>query len=175
MTDIQNDVIVVLGAAVWEHGVASPSLKRRMKYAIKFLQNNRANWLLLTGGVGKYPPSEAKVMKRLAMDAGISEKNIVLEESGTTTWSSAKECSRIILEKNWSRVILITDSYHAMRSILAFRCFGIKASISCPPKGHVGTSLWRWWYFHMREIGALTWYIVLCVKTLFKRLFKSAL
>jgi vancomycin permeability regulator SanA len=93
MENAKNDIIVVLGAAVWKNGVPSPSLERRIKCAIKLLQDGRSNRLLVTGGLGKYPPSEASTMQRLAMEAGVSEKNIVLEELGTTTWSSAKECT----------------------------------------------------------------------------------
>ena len=61
------DVIVVLGAAVWEHGVPSPSLCNRILHAVALLHSELSNTLLLTGGVGKYPPSEGQAMRRLAL------------------------------------------------------------------------------------------------------------
>ena len=56
------DVIVVLGAAVWPGGQPSPALQCRVLHAVDLLQRGYALHLLVTGGVGQYPPAEAEVM-----------------------------------------------------------------------------------------------------------------
>ena len=101
-----TNVVVVLGAAVWKGGIPSPSLERRMKFAIDLIKKGYADWLILSGGIGKHPPSEAKVMRCIALDAGLNKKMIILEELGKTTWHSAQECSKII-KKNSGRMQLL--------------------------------------------------------------------
>ena len=68
---VAYDVIVVLGAAVWPGGQPSPALQRRILHAVDLWQQGYAVYLLVTGGVGKYPPAEAAVMQRLAVAHGI--------------------------------------------------------------------------------------------------------
>ena len=59
-------VIVVLGAAVWEGGQPSPALKRRLLHGVKLWKEGNAKYIIVSGGIGKHPPSEAAVMKKLA-------------------------------------------------------------------------------------------------------------
>src|SRR5882724_3797868 len=68
---VTYDVIVVLGAAVWPGGQPSPTLQRRVMHAVDLMQQGYAVYLLVTGGMGHYPPTEAEVMQRLAVAHGI--------------------------------------------------------------------------------------------------------
>ena len=58
---VTYDVIVVLGAAVWPGGQPSPALQRRVMHAVDLMQRGYAAYLLVTGGMGQYPPTEASV------------------------------------------------------------------------------------------------------------------
>ena len=62
-SNVTMDVAVVLGAGVWEGGVPSPVLRRRVSHGIELVKSGCAGWLILTGGVGRHPPSEAQVMQ----------------------------------------------------------------------------------------------------------------
>jgi vancomycin permeability regulator SanA len=73
------DVIVVLGAAVWAGGRPSPTLRRRVLHAVELLQCGHSDILILSGGVGKFPPSEARVMRRVAMSRGVARDKIIME------------------------------------------------------------------------------------------------
>ena len=97
------DVIVVLGAAVWPDGRPSPALQRRVMHAVDLLQQGSAAYLLVTGGLGKYPPAEAEVMQRLAMAHGIPTENILCEDQATSTFASALRCCDILRQRGWSR------------------------------------------------------------------------
>ena len=76
---VTYDAIVVLGAAVWPGGQPSPALQRRVMHAVDLLQQGYAAYLLVTGGVGKYPPTEAEVMQRLAVAHGIPRRCVLRE------------------------------------------------------------------------------------------------
>ena len=159
------DVIVVLGAAIWKDGRPSPALRRRVLHAVALMKQNKANFLLVTGGLGKYPPTEGKVMKNLAINGGISQNKIVAEEKGTSTFKSAIECIKIMRKNNWLNAIIVSDPYHLFRSVFVFRCFGINAVGSGAQGGREANPLWKWWYYHLRELIALPWYTILVLTT----------
>ena len=155
----EADVAVVLGAAVWTNGRPSPTLLRRTLHAVELARRGTVGHLLLTGGVGRHPPSEASVMRQIAERAGIDPARLVLDERAGTTLESARECTRIIEARGWRRVLVVTDRYHLARALLAFRHFGIAAHGSAPPE-HGDTAAWRWLLLHLRELVAIPWYLV---------------
>lgn len=154
------DVGVVLGAAVWAGGEPSPALTRRTLHAVHLARAGAVRHLLLTGGVGRHPPSEATVMRAVAVGAGLDPARLVLEETATTTLESARACARIIAARGWTRVLLVSDAYHLPRARLAFRRFGIAAGGSAPPGGRGETAEWQWLLLHLRELVAIPWYVV---------------
>ena len=154
------DVAVVLGAAVLAGGEPSASLARRVRHAARLWRDGAVAHLLLTGGVGTHPPSEAEVMRRLAERDGVDPSRIVLEDRATTTLESAAYCAPIIATHGWRRVVLITDRYHLPRAIVAFRSHGVQARGSAPTDGRGGTPRWRWAAMHVRELAALPWYLL---------------
>lgn len=152
------DAVVILGAAVFPGGKPSPTLLRRVEWGVELLQRGDAEWLLATGGVGRNEPSEAKVMQELAVERGFQLERILLEERAESTWESARECAHIIRERGWQRVVIVTDSYHMPRSLLAFRIFGIDAA-PCPVcRGHAGTSHRTTLLQYLRELPAIPYY-----------------
>ena len=151
------DVIVVLGAAVWPQGQASPALRRRVLHAVDLLQRGYATSLLLTGGVGKYPPAEARVMQHLAQASGIPPSRIVLEERATSTLESACRCHPLLRQHGWTRVLLVTDGYHLKRALFAFRRCGTPAVGSAVP-GPSARRVEQRWYDYGRESCAFVWY-----------------
>lgn len=160
---ITFDVIIVLGAAVCKGGRPSRALRRRVLHGVKLLEDNKANFLLVTGGLGKYPPAEAIVMRNLALDTGVEKEKIILEEKGTSTLSNVKRCALIMREHNWSNAIVVSDSYHLFRATFVFRCFGINVIGSAAKGGKQETSSFKWIFYHLREIIAFAWYIILIV------------
>lgn len=164
------DVVIVMGAALRKNGQASPALKRRVLHGVNLIKAGKAGYLLVTGGIGKYGPSEASVMKQLAVSWGIPPEKIIMDERGTTTFKNAKECIRIMKQYNWHTPVIVSDSYHIPRSLFAFRGLGIHADGNGTKQGRETNTSWKWWYFHMREIIAFFWYIILI---LLEKLSKS--
>ena len=165
---VTYDVIVVLGAAVWPGGQPSPTLQRRVMHAVDLMQRGYAAYLLVTGGMGQYPPTEAEVMQRLAIAHGISNQCVLREEQATSTFESALLCGDILRQHGWSRVLVVTDRYHLPRALLAFRSCGIRA-VGSATTGKPARRLRQRWHYYLREWLALPWYLVRAVPVLLRR------
>lgn len=152
------DGIIVLGAAVWPGGTPSPALRRRIEHAVQLFQAGHGACLLVTGGVGKHPPSEAQVMQQFALQAGVPRTHILLEEQATSTFESALYCRRLYQQQHWQQAVLVTDHYHLPRALLSFRSLGMQVQGSGPRSRRCP---WRQAaYERGREVLALLWYVV---------------
>jgi uncharacterized SAM-binding protein YcdF (DUF218 family) len=165
---VTYDVIVVLGAAVWPGGQPSPTLQRRVMHAVDLMQQGYAAYLLVTGGMGQYPPTEAEVMQRLAVAQGLSSQCVLREERATSTFESALLCCDILQQHGWSRVLVVTDRYHLPRALLAFRSCGIRA-VGSATAGKPARRLRQRWHYYLREWLALPWYLGRAVPVLLQR------
>lgn len=150
-----REAVVVLGAAVWEGGVPSDALRRRVARAVDLAREDDRRDLLMTGGVGRHPPAEARVMAALAEGAGVDPRRLLLEERATSTFESARLCARIIRREGFDRVTVVTDAYHLPRTLLAFAQQGIAArGVTTPDSpGSLGSPAQR-----RRERWATLWY-----------------
>jgi uncharacterized SAM-binding protein YcdF (DUF218 family) len=167
------EVIIVLGAAVWPDGQPSPALRRRVAHAVQALQAGQGQRLLMTGGLGKYPPAEAHLMRQLALAAGVPATSIVIEDQATSTLQSALRCAPILHQQGWSTALIVTDRYHLPRALLVFRCLGILAIGSAPQGRLYSRKRWKRWYYRIREGCALAWYVVLVSGLYVQRLVRN--
>ncbi len=88
--------VVVFGAAVRPDGTASGSLRRRCERAAVLARGLEQPWLLATGGVGRYGPAEALVMREILLEAGVPESRILLEPHARDTLESVRLCTRML-------------------------------------------------------------------------------
>lgn len=153
-----KEVIIVLGAAVKAGGVSSNALRRRVAHAIDLWKNGVAPWLLMTGGLGKHPPAEAEVMKTLALTLGVPENAILIEPLGVSTWDSARKCAAIMQKFGWRNAVIVTDSFHIKRSVMAFRRFGINADGDGVAYNRHTMSFGRYLFYVVRDWVAILWY-----------------
>lgn len=121
--------ILILGAAVWPGGVASPTLARRTGHAAALWHAGMAGRVICCGGIGKHGPSEAEVMAELLREAGVPEAAIVREDRSTSTYENIG-FARAYLEA--PQVVLVTDPYHAPRALVIARAMGLEARADCP-------------------------------------------
>lgn len=155
------DAIVVLGAAVWRDESPSPSLRRRANHAVDCYKAGLAPRLVASGGVGRFPPSEAEVIKRICVASGVPEGAIYLEDQSHTTLENILFSARIIEGFGGRRIMVVTDPYHLPRAILCFRFLGFEVAGSGPPRGKSGTPLLKWVYYYLRELAAVPYYLFL--------------
>ena len=162
------DVIVVLGAAVGVDGGPSAALRRRVAEGVRRLEAGAAPVLLLSGGKGGGPdggkaggtggakdgrwPSEAEVMRDLALAAGVAaggtagapEGRLVLETDSRSTLENARCSARIMRARGWTKALVVTDAVHLPRALMAFRALGIEAKGAAVMGGARDAPVWTW-------------------------------
>ncbi|HEY7007001.1 MAG TPA: YdcF family protein [Sphingomicrobium sp.] len=115
---------MVLGARVRPDGQPSAALERRMRVAISLYRAGAAPLLVLSGGGGQTVP-EAVVMRDLALAAGVPAAALVIEPRSRTTLENASETAKLLAPGGHDAVLLVTDSYHALRARMLFRIAGL--------------------------------------------------
>ena len=129
MTGKRPVIALILGAAVWADGRPSPTLLRRTRHAIDLLKSKQVEKIIASGGLGTYPPSEAKVMQDICIEAGVNSDAVILEDRARNTLENIRFSLALCPE---AHVVIVTDHYHAPRAWLTARALGIKARVSCP-------------------------------------------
>ncbi|MFZ7092235.1 YdcF family protein [Primorskyibacter sp. 2E233] len=152
----QRPVAVVLGAAVWEGGRPSPTLRRRALHAAGLWLAGEVRAIVACGGVGRFPPSEAAVIKALCLGAGVHEAAIKLEDASTTTEENLRFVLPILQRLRAKEVVIVTDRYHAARARLVARRLGLSVHCDCPELR--GTKRRRVLRQYLREVPAYAWY-----------------
>ena len=119
----------------------------RADEAILLYQNGWAKYIVFSGAAAdKSGPSNAAVMKRRAIDAGVPESVILIETKSETTEENATNTSQILEGKSISSVILVTSAYHERRATIEFK----KSAPNIAVRSHPVASdrQWRadsWW------------------------------
>jgi uncharacterized SAM-binding protein YcdF (DUF218 family) len=117
----------------------------RTKEAIELYQNGWAPLLVFSGAAqDKSGPSNAEAMRRQAVDAGVPENVILIEEYGETTKQNAENTQTIFEQNSISSVILVTSGYHQRRAALEFNARTDVAVRNHPVASDNQWSAW-WW------------------------------
>jgi vancomycin permeability regulator SanA len=152
--------VVILGAAVGPGGRPSPAMRRRVAAALAAGDVGAARFLP-TGGVGRHPPAEAEVMRRLLIAAGVPPEHIAVEDTGTDTLSSLLACARILRAAGAERIRVATDGFHAPRCRAVLWAVGLHASAASAPGARAAYGTARWLRAVVHESLALPWDVVL--------------
>ncbi len=152
------DAIIVLGAAVWSGGRAGPSLYARTQHAIGLYRAGYASHLILSGGLGKYPPAEAQVMRQLALAAGVPDQALVLEDGSHSTEENLANSKMLMDARGWRTALVVSDPFHLLRAEMIARDLGIDAYGSPARDSPNYTIREQRIYYTAREALALIWY-----------------
>jgi uncharacterized SAM-binding protein YcdF (DUF218 family) len=106
------DAIIVAGCRVNPDGQASLSLVRRTEKAVELWRAGRAPVILFTGGLGKWPPTEAQAAANVAIQLGVPAKDLILEDRSTNTLENARNAAALLPKR---RIVVVTDTYHVRR------------------------------------------------------------
>lgn len=133
-TGEKADCIIVLGSM--------KAAKYRVPVAVEIYNAGRASKIILCGGkLRKFPDgtySEAEHMRRAALDLGVSEEDIIVENTSQNTVENIrfalKELEKIFGSNNLRSVLLVTTAYHMRRSLAIARSLFPKhiTVIHCP-------------------------------------------
>lgn len=143
--------IVVLGAKVGPDGEPSAPLLRRVRAGVTLFHQGVAPTLLLTGGSAPGHPSEAEVMRALALAQGVPGRALVLEPHSRSTEENARFSAPLLRTLGAAEVVVVTDAFHLLRGSTHFRLQGFTvfpASAGGPSRSS------DVWTARLREVGS---------------------
>lgn len=132
----------------------------RADEAIKLYKNGWAPTIIFSGAAGDVlSPSNASVMQVRAVDEGVPTAAILTDENSRTTEENAANVAQIISSHKFTRIILVTSSYHERRATLEFRKAAGSADqiVSHPVLSDNQWSNWWWttpigWWLSISEL-----------------------
>ena len=132
--------------------VSGGDTNARTDEAIKLYKEGWAPLIVVSGA------SNAKAMCQRAINSGVPEKAIVMDESSETTRQNATEVKKIVDSRKIEDVILVTSGYHMRRAQLEFSAqFNDVKIRSHPVASDKNWSSWWWltpwgWWLAMGEL-----------------------
>lgn len=147
------ETILILGARVWgtseENVRPSTVLKERLDTALPYIKKHPTTPVIVSGGQGEDEPvSEAQVMKDYLVEKGISEKQIILENTSTRTEENIRNAQK---KRPLHNVVVVTSDFHLYRAKLLARRAGIKKVSGLPAVSNSSSKTKN----YLREIIAL--------------------
>lgn len=152
------DAIIVLGSAVYRGERASPSLSARIQRGIDLYRAGYAPHLILSGGVGSNPPSEAEAMRRIALDSGVPASAIVLEDQSHSTEENLANAKLIMNTRGWRSALIVSAPYHLLRAEIIAGDLGMDARGSPAARDPTSSAAPLHVWYTTRESFALVWY-----------------
>jgi uncharacterized SAM-binding protein YcdF (DUF218 family) len=152
--------IVVLGAAQYD-GRPSPVFEARLDHAVGLFEEGYAPLLVVTGG--KQPGdrvTEAETARRYALDRGIPEDAIVLEDQGRTTLESLEAVAALLDRRGIHDALFVSDPTHMLRVLRIATDAGLTAWGSPTRTSPIEADLGRRLDATAHELGALALYFV---------------
>ncbi len=111
------DAGVILGAAVWGGNRPSPVLKERINKGYDIYEKGIVPKLVITGSGSPNEMTEAEVSKNVLIKYGVNPKDLIMENSSSSTIEQIHFVRDTLYKSNnWKKIILISDNFHLLRS-----------------------------------------------------------
>ena len=121
----------------------TPLLASRIDKGIEILKKNPKALLIMSGGQGKGEDiPEGEAMARYAINKGIEESKILIENKSTNTKENLLFSSKLMTKES-PRVGLVTTSYHVFRALILAKDLGIRC---------IGFGSVTKWYFTLNAL-----------------------
>jgi vancomycin permeability regulator SanA len=123
------DVAVIFGARVYADGRPSPLLADRIRTGVELYRSDLVPLLIVSGGDGADGYNEARVMRDVAVAAGVQPGAIVIDPRGDSTEATVANVTTLIAGRgdlpHPARVIAVSQAYHLPRIQLSFANAGL--------------------------------------------------
>lgn len=118
------EMIVVLGCGIKDNGQPSDMLADRLKTGIALYQAGYAPQILLSGDHEHEDYDEVSVMKRICLEAGVPEEDILCDRYGLSTYDSLVRAKSLY---GVGSAVIVTQTYHLYRALYIANKTGLGA------------------------------------------------
>jgi uncharacterized SAM-binding protein YcdF (DUF218 family) len=127
----KSDAIVILGAQSKYNTVVNPCLVERVKKGVALQHQGFAQKIVMSGGKDRFgEKSEAQIMKTLALEQGVSQDAIIVEDTSKNTYENLLFSKRILEKNHLTSVIIVSDPYHLPRASLIAKTEGLSYTVA---------------------------------------------
>ncbi|MFM1906277.1 MAG: hypothetical protein RIT32_1073 [Actinomycetota bacterium] len=154
----RSDAIVVLGAAQFD-GRPSDVLQARLDRAYELWKVRTARKVITTGS--NQPgdrTTEAQTGRRYLLSKGMSRASVIAVAKGTNTLDSLRAVDHRLKDLDATRVTVVTDPAHMVRSLIIVRDMGYEA-FGAPTRSGAGSAMT--FSYVARETAAVLRYLLL--------------
>lgn len=145
------DAVAVLGAAEYA-GKPSPVFQARLDHAADLYKEGFAPFVITTGGTHPGEKfSEGAVGKMYLAKKSVPEEKIMADEESLTTRENIERIAEIAREKNFQKIIIVSDPFHMYRALLLAEKFEINAIPSPTRKSPISENRWLELQYMLRE------------------------
>jgi len=126
--------------------VSGGDTRARTDAGIELYKNGWADALVLSGAAfDKSGPSNAATMERQALEAGVPQSAIYIDEDAANTQQNAENTQSIFKSNDFTDVILVTSGYHQRRASLEFNKNAEGIAVRNYPVVNDKDWSWFWW------------------------------
>ncbi len=107
-----------------QHNFEFSAATDRILKGIELIKENRAEYLIISGGDGSFittGKSEALLLAKFAQKWGVPQNRIIVEANSHNTFENALETSKIVTQLNLKKLLLVTSAFHMHRAIGCFK------------------------------------------------------
>jgi uncharacterized SAM-binding protein YcdF (DUF218 family) len=127
---VTYDAVVVLGGLVREPGPKGRAELSegvdRLTAAFGVLSRGEARYAILAGGAVQDNLGEAAAMRDLLVGWGIARERLIVDDTSLNTRDNAAISKKIVEQRGFRSVLLITSAFHMLRSEECFRAVGLE-------------------------------------------------
>ena len=126
----EADAAIVLGAGINDNA-PSEVFKERINHAILLYKDGYIKKIIFTGGISEGNQiSDAEVAKIYAMEHGILEEDIFIENHSTITQENLFYAKEIMKTNNFETALIVSDPLHMKRAMIIAKAYNITAYAS---------------------------------------------
>lgn len=126
--------------------VSGGNTEARTMGGVNLYKNGWANVIVFSGAAqDKSGPSNAAVMRSIALKNGVPADAIIMDENSETTQQNAELVKDIFEKRDLKDVILVTSGYHQKRASLEFEKRAGDIKVRNYPLFQDGDWGWWWW------------------------------
>jgi uncharacterized SAM-binding protein YcdF (DUF218 family) len=152
--------IVVLGAAQY-NGTPSPVFAARLDHAVSLYLAGLAPYVVATGGkLDGDRWTEAEVARAYAIERGVPQSAILMENHGRNTLESIDRVAEILRARGIDDAIFVSDQSHMLRVLRIAADRGLTAWGSPAQRSPSDVGTERRIHATVHELGALAFYFI---------------